>query len=956
MVRNWGKIIYWHDNKGKMRYLSTLALGWVISCFMFVAFGQSSISLESCTVTATSSDTIYVNEEFLGVTYTKVGPHENIIQHLTSVEGCDSIVTHRLIVRPDKTNTEYFVKVDGDGDGHDWDHAMSGEDFATYLPLVPDGTTFHVAEGTYHPYDFPRGVSVYPWNLNDYDNSNKFAFYVKGNNISILGGYPKDPSIGETRIPSIYKATFSGDLNEDDQWYKEWNDDIIRIFHNDINTKENTECLIYAEKSSLTLSGISFERTGRLGRGALILENSEVTMDNCIFTHNYALQDGVGATCILLINDCVLNIEKSLFEKNIVSGMGLIAYRTDYESNVNESNAKISIKNTSILDNRIEQGVLFLTSFLTKGKIDLLIDRSTIYKNSGDGYGIVCTDEGPETSLKVYNSTIVSNHFFKGGERSAIFTLNNGDRCEMLNNTILDNTLQSYNGSSTFESSIFLFKGKNDVNVKLHGNIMWDKGTVNLFYNWSDDIAVDEKYNLFSGFRFNGSSASSFEPDETDIYLGEDGVPLSNIGGMEATSANDPVVKNNGGYTPTVALKSDVTSNGKSIRFPLSETTVTKDQCGWKRMNLTCMGAFEFVDCEADPTHESCQVCGKFDTISSHNTIQVGEEFLGVTYSKAGRYDNVLQKMYDEDNGCVIVNHSIIVKPDPTKTEYYVKEDGEGDGSDWDHAMNGKDFAFCLPLVPDGTTFYVAAGTYKPIYDNNLYIPNNTSSLTYAVNSNVTILGGYPANAKEGAVSDPKNNHTIFDGDISGNDVVNETLDEDGFPLLTNEYSGDNVNNMFISYAERDLKFEIDGVVIKNSKEKVINFLTSSFYRSLKLQNDSFIYNNACVYMIKGDLEVNNSSFVKNRSYIFSASLLDRAIINDVLLEDNLGEMISIGANRLDGDNPIMKMNKVMYNHNRGTIQIHRGFDLEISNSEFQKFHQETGRISLSFILMVHPL
>ena len=350
-------------------------------------------------------------------------------------------------------------------------------------------------------------------------------------------------------------------------------------------------------------------------------------------------------------------------------------------------------------------------------------------------------------------------------------------------------------------------------------------------------------------------------------------------------------------------------------------------------------------------TTESCQVVA-----TSSDTIYVNEKFLGVTYTKVGPHDGIIEHLTSKEGCDSVVTHRLIVKPDPTVKEYYVRVDGEGNGSGWDKslAMNGEDFATYLPLVPDGTTFYVAAGTYKPIYDENLYIPNNTSSLTYAVNSNVTILGGYPANAKEGAVSDPKNNHTIFDGDISGNDLVDETLDEDGFPLLTNEYSGDNVNNMFISLAERDLKFEIDGVVIKNTKEKVIKFLTSSFYRSLKLQNDSFIYNNACVYMSKGDLEVNNSSFVKNRSYIFSASPLDRAIINDVLLEDNSGEMISIGANRLDGDNPIMKMNKVMYNHNRGTIQIHRGFDLEISNSEFQKFHQETGRIS-SFIYLNGP-
>lgn len=847
---------------------------------MFNVFGQSSISLESCTVTATSSDTIYVNEEFLGVTYSKVGPHENIIQHLTSVEGCDSIVTHRLIVRPDKTKTEYFVKVDGDGDGHDWDHAMSGEDFAIYLPLVPDGTTFHVAEGTYHPYDFPRGVSVHPWVKKDgtsqYDDEVLFAFYVKGNNISILGGYPKDPSKGETRMPDIYKAVFSGDLDENDQWYQEWEDvgDILGFNNNFRSTLDNSACLVYADKADgLTLSGITFENIANAGRAALMLDSSKVTIDNCIFTHNYAMSDGGGSSCICTINKCVLNIDKSSFEQNIVSSYGLIG--VGYRWREYKSEAEISVKNSSFIDNVMDQGGIPL--FAMAGDIsNLLIDKCTIYKNRGFANGIVEFNNSNRSTLKVYNSTIVSNHFLGRSKDEKFFYLGNESSCEMINNTFLDNSYQSYSDSGDDpESNIFSFKGKNDVSVKLYGNIMWDEGPVNLFYNWSDDIVVDEKYNLFSGFRFNGSSAPSFEPDETDIYLGEDAVPLSSIGGIEATSDYDPVVKNNGGFTPTVALKSDETLDGKSIRFPLDQTSVTQDQRGENRLDMTCMGAYEL----------KCN-----DTIYSHDTIQVGEEFLGVTYTKVGLHDSIFQKVTVVEGCDRIVMHSLIVKPDQTKTEYYVRENGDGDGHDWDHAMSGEDFATYLPLVPDGTTFYVAEGEYYPIY-----LSSKENNITYEINSSVRIIGGFSkSETDESASPEPDKYETVFydklgdesdllfyidvvDGHVDFNSIYfrGESL-ESSYSTAINCYNGGiNFDYCVFEYLgtcanlNSDKHYSFNHCLLRNLNHKGApnSYINCHSNCELTFKNSSLIFSESDVTLFRisgSSVIVQNSTFVDN--------------------------------------------------------------------------------------------
>lgn len=342
-------------------------------------------------------------------------------------------------------------------------------------------------------------------------------------------------------------------------------------------------------------------------------------------------------------------------------------------------------------------------------------------------------------------------------------------------------------------------------------------------------------------------------------------------------------------------------------------------------------------------TTESCQV-----VTTSSDTIYANEKFLGVTYTKVGPHDGIIEHLTSKEGCDSVVTHRLIVKPDPTVKEYYVRVDGEGNGSGWDKslAMNGEDFATYLPLVPDGTTFHVAAGTYKPKYDFNLLIPSSTYSLSYAVNSNVTIVGGYPANATDGAVSDPKKYHTIFDGDILGNDEVDETLDADGFPLLTNAYSGDNVNNMFISLAERDLKFEIDGVVIKNTSENVINFNINPFYSVVKLKNDSLVYNYNGVLLKKGDFESDNISFVKNRGQVLIKNRGNNVVFNNVFFKDNiLGSLMTLNYNISDNV-AVFKMNQVIYDHNRGIFDIRGAQDLEISDCEFYNFHQDVTKSS----------
>lgn len=92
---------------------------------------------------------------------------------------------------------------------------------------------------------------------------------------------------------------------------------------------------------------------------------------------------------------------------------------------------------------------------------------------------------------------------------------------------------------------------------------------------------------------------------------------------------------------------------------------------------------------------------------------------------------------------------------------YHVKVDGDGlsDGGTWETATT---LPTALDAAADGDVILVAAGTYNPVA--LLEGGESEEEKTFHVHSNFTIEGGYPADAKTGAVADPANNETILSG------------------------------------------------------------------------------------------------------------------------------------------------------------------------------------------------
>mgnify|MGYP000848157481 FL=1 len=101
---------------------------------------------------------------------------------------------------------------------------------------------------------------------------------------------------------------------------------------------------------------------------------------------------------------------------------------------------------------------------------------------------------------------------------------------------------------------------------------------------------------------------------------------------------------------------------------------------------------------------------------------------------------------------------------------YYVKSEGQinADGKSWATATT---LETALDKAVRGDFIHLAAGIYHPTRTIANGKADDSKDKTFEIHSNITLIGGYPANAAEGSTSDPVNNETILSG-MLGSDKV----------------------------------------------------------------------------------------------------------------------------------------------------------------------------------------
>ncbi len=101
-----------------------------------------------------------------------------------------------------------------------------------------------------------------------------------------------------------------------------------------------------------------------------------------------------------------------------------------------------------------------------------------------------------------------------------------------------------------------------------------------------------------------------------------------------------------------------------------------------------------------------------------------------------------------------------VYDPPIIETGVFVKATGEAtnDGSSWEKATT---LVKALEIAEEGDEIHIGAGTYVPT--KKLTGGSAERDITFEINKNVTLIGGYPADASKGAVAD-KSNKTILSG------------------------------------------------------------------------------------------------------------------------------------------------------------------------------------------------
>ncbi len=623
---------------------------------------------------------------------------------------------------------------------------------------------------------------------------------------------------------------------------------------------------------------------------------------------------GANITAVYVIgggnsNDSV-NIYRTKIEENSYENVDLIRVQSanlDLDQSVISKNSTLRllfcessivlVHNSSFFDNNVSQDVIE-TTHCWNGKHDHFINN-TIASNSSKG-------------------DLFDNYY---------------DNSSYVNNTIIGNKIDESLFKYPYDS---LFVGNIVFGNTYSGFCYYDfrsdpsNNLIPLFYdidpNTSSPLVIPNSTNIISDYYVDKYLANpSFSEVEGLKDIKDRSSEIASLfeGTYDPTTGLfTPVLKDNGGFTPTVALKSDKLSDGTSIRFPRLDNVLT-DQRGELRDDMTCMGAYETTGT---------------DTVTVRDTIVLGNTYVfndkEITPTKVGLFrDTMLVK---KDNKEVVHVLNLYVKP-YALFNCYVKIDAEGtgDGSSWENAMSAEDFAFVLPFAAVGADFYVAEGTYKPIYDELGYETDDSTSLCYRIKNNVSIYGGYPANAKTGATPDPENHPTIFTGDIKGDDKVVKGKDEDGRLELTYVNHDENATQLFLCDGKMTM-VSLHDVIVDGASYGII--FTK---KEPHLDTDNTTFRNCyrAVYCPEGGAVVftEDTKFENNSDYCLYTPNGWNTHISTTSFTGNTGYLVYTNSN-------MMSMDSVSVRGNNAQIYSTDISEFKISNSEFVD-NESTGNL-----------
>ena len=861
----------------------------------------------------------------------------------------------------------YYVKENGKGDGSNWKAAMSGKDFVKLLPLAPAGVTFHVAAGTYDLKELSGGYS-----------------YVYINNpVTIIGGYPADAQTGASSAPLVNttlmktgyfrlntggNVVFDG-LKFDNENYRGAYDAnsngkyglCVTLKNSIVEGNESNADAVYSAHGGKTILYNDII-TGSYTYSAVFSRGDSLIINKCHIS-GAQLEGGVGTTAGYLNidsttitgNECGLFLTGSGNRNAIVTNSVITGNRSD---GVSLQAGSITLKNNRIgIDAKGNVAGNRIGVILYSNAVNLIIEDNIIAGNDSIGISI---QGGTSSFRRNYIGTDKdfndlgngSDGLFIGGRCSVIFPssldsanyigFNKGYGIYSQGNMTACNASFNYIGVTpqgdpmpNGKYGVYLETSRSSQTLK--GNVIGFNGAGGVYY--SDNYTTITE-NLFFGTKGKAISdrRTTYKPvcpAITKITRDEDVIRVEGTTDTSWVSTIELFYTNGDPQTAHEFLGRTETDNTGAFSFAIPRERLSKygkDIC--LSATATYSTYSQGVSELSDPF--CCEDCMcKLDTTPVTDTIQVGASFLGKTYTVVGVNDSIFETLKNVEGCDSVVMHRLVVKPDPTVFNYYVKMEshGRGDGSDWENAMDSIAFAACLPLAPDGVTFHVAAGTYTPIYNESLVRPIYPAGRCYAIKSSVTIRGGYPATAEGDAVSEPDKYKTIFNGDILGEDVVDETLDENGYPLLTRTSALDNTYSLFNIVQPDQQTITFDGVVMR-SAERAVDIGNSN--KTVNVLNCTFYYNDNVANLGYGNVSVSvyHSLVEKNRTG-FSLAAVKDVVFDDVVFKNNLRSLLYASRSSGTSEPCSVTINNVRAIGNGDGFSM-MGYNTTVTNSEFE--------------------
>lgn len=201
-------------------------------------------------------------------------------------------------------------------------------------------------------------------------------------------------------------------------------------------------------------------------------------------------------------------------------------------------------------------------------------------------------------------------------------------------------------------------------------------------------------------------------------------------------------------------------------------------------------------------------------------------------------------------------------------THYYVKVSGSADNSglSWSEATS---LEKALDEVIPGDVIHIAAGTYTPTKTITGGSASNPGDVTFEIHSNIHIIGGYPADAGEGATSDPATNETILSGNtptgkafhtvaITAPVVANQKVILEGLSIKYGHAATSGTGNIMLNGAPYH-RFYGGGLIVAKSVVDIIDCEISDNSTDFAAAG-VFVFSEAQVHFIRSVVKNNNNT------------------------------------------------------------------------------------------------